>query len=54
MANDKGTKPVTIRLPVDMIATLKIEAGKKSVGYQTMIRMWLAERLQDIQSDRKK
>jgi predicted DNA binding CopG/RHH family protein len=39
------TKPVNLRLPVEMIATLKREAAQRALPYQTLIRMWLKERL---------
>ena len=39
------TKPITIRLPVMMLDTLKREAARRSIPYQTMIRMWLKDRL---------
>ena len=41
----RRTKPVTLRLPVDMIDRLKHDAAKRSLPYQTLIRMWLQERL---------
>lgn len=41
----RRTKPVNLRLPVDMIDALKIEADRKSLPYQTLIRTWLKERL---------
>ncbi len=39
------TKPVNLRLPVDMIGRLKGEAERRAIPYQTLIRMWLKERL---------
>jgi predicted DNA binding CopG/RHH family protein len=41
----RRTKPVTLRLPIDMIELLKHDAAKRSLPYQTLIRMWLQERL---------
>jgi len=41
----RRTKPVNLRLPVDMINRLKSEAARRSLPYQTLIRMWLKERL---------
>ncbi len=41
----RHTKPVNLRLPVDMIEELKAEAGKRALPYQTLIRTWLKERL---------
>ncbi|MBI4496409.1 MAG: hypothetical protein HY689_00700 [Chloroflexi bacterium] len=39
------TKPVNLRLPVAMIDALKQEAARRELPYQTLIRMWLKERL---------
>ncbi len=39
------TKPVNLRLPVDMVGELKVEAAKRALPYQTLIRTWLKERL---------
>ncbi len=41
----RRTKPVNLRLPVDMIDRLKSEAARRALPYQTLIRMWLKERL---------
>jgi hypothetical protein len=39
------TKPVNLRLPVDLIDGLRREAELRDLPYQTLIRMWLRERL---------
>ncbi len=41
----RRTKPVNLRLPVDMIERLKREAATRAIPYQTLMRMWLKERL---------
>jgi hypothetical protein len=41
----RRTKPVNLRLPIDMIDALKQEAARRSLPYQTLMRMWLRERL---------
>lgn len=41
----KRTRQVNLRLPVVMIDALKQEADKRSLPDQTLIRMWLKERL---------
>jgi predicted DNA binding CopG/RHH family protein len=38
--------PISIRLAPDQIAAAKKIAGAKSVGYQTQLRMWIAEGIQ--------
>lgn len=41
----RRTKPVNLRLPIEMIEALKREGGRRALPYQTLIRMWLKERL---------
>lgn len=41
----RRTKPINLRLPLDLIEALKHEAAGRSLPYQTLIRMWLKERL---------
>jgi CopG antitoxin of type II toxin-antitoxin system len=48
----RRTKPVNLRLPVDLIDALKREAGRRALPYQTLIRMWLKERLDAERSER--
>ena len=37
----RRTKPINLRLPVEMIDQLKSEAARRAVPYQTLVRMWL-------------
>jgi predicted DNA binding CopG/RHH family protein len=41
----RRTKPVNLRLPVEMIEALKLEAARRSLPYQTLMRMWLKQQL---------
>lgn len=41
----RRTKPINLCLPVDMIEALKEEASRRALPYQSLIRMWLKERL---------
>jgi predicted DNA binding CopG/RHH family protein len=41
----RRTKPINLRLPVEMIDVLKREAARRALPYQALIRMWLKERL---------
>ncbi len=41
----RRTKAVNLRLPIDMIEALKVEAARRSITYQTLINTWLKERL---------
>jgi predicted DNA binding CopG/RHH family protein len=39
----QAKSPISIRLDADQIAAAKKIAASKSVGYQTQLRMWIAE-----------
>jgi predicted DNA binding CopG/RHH family protein len=39
----QAKSPISIRLGTDQIAAAKKIAAAKSVGYQTQLRMWIAE-----------
>ena len=41
----RNMRPVTLRLPPDLIDRLKVLAQKRQRPYQTMARLFLAERL---------
>lgn len=41
----RAKKPVTLRLEEGQIAAAKRAAERMSVPYQTLLRMWIAERL---------
>jgi hypothetical protein len=41
----RRTKPVNLRLPVDMIERLEAKASRRELPYEALIRMWLKERL---------
>ncbi len=43
-----STKTISIRLSESMIARLKSEAHKRDVPYQSLIKVWLSEKL-DVQ-----
>ncbi len=42
----KVERPISIRLVPEQIAAAKKIAARKSVGYQTQLRMWIAEGIQ--------
>ncbi|EAX46487.1 hypothetical protein TcarDRAFT_0243 [Thermosinus carboxydivorans Nor1] len=53
----KKMRPVTIRLKNTQIDALKAIAARKEIPYQTMVRSWIAEKLQEelgIKSTRKR
>jgi predicted DNA binding CopG/RHH family protein len=40
-----STRPITIRLPESLLASLKTLANKKDVPYQSLMKVFLAERV---------
>ena len=38
------TKSISIRLPVGLLEQIKVAAHKRDVPYQSLIKMWLAEK----------
>jgi predicted DNA binding CopG/RHH family protein len=45
---------ISLRLQPELIEQLKVSAKQKGIGYQTLIRMWLVERLDDETTRRSK
>jgi len=39
-----STRSISLRLPVSLLERLKIEANKRDVPYQSLIKTWLAEK----------
>ena len=45
--NLKPTTPsISLRLPVSLLEQIKIAANKRDVPYQSLIKMWLAEKVE--------
>ena len=40
-----STKSISIRLPESMLERIKMEANKRDVPYQSLIKIWLSEHL---------
>lgn len=40
-----STQSISIRLPIGLLEKIKIEANKRDVPYQSLIKVWLAERV---------
>ena len=38
-----STKTISLRLPVALLERIKLEANKRDVPYQSLIKAWLAE-----------
>ena len=39
-----STTSISLRLPVSLLESIKIAAHKRDVPYQSLIKMWLAEK----------
>jgi predicted DNA binding CopG/RHH family protein len=39
-----STTSISLRVPVGLLDRIKIEANKRDVPYQSLIKMWLAEK----------
>ena len=40
-----STTPISIRLPTDVLEKIKISANRQDVPYQSLIKLWLAEKI---------
>ncbi len=40
-----STQSISIRLPISLLEQIKIAANKRDVPYQSLIKMWLAEKV---------
>jgi predicted DNA binding CopG/RHH family protein len=41
------TKAISLRLPVSLLEDIKIQANKRDVPYQSLIKVWLSEKVKD-------
>ncbi|MFZ6007221.1 MAG: type II toxin-antitoxin system BrnA family antitoxin [Nitrospirota bacterium] len=41
-----STRSISLRLPVSLLEDIKVEANKRDVPYQSLIKVWLAEKVQ--------
>ena len=39
------TRAISLRLPESMLAQIKVEANKRDVPYQSLMKIWLSEHL---------
>ena len=42
-----STKAISLRLPVDLLEQIKIAANKRDVPYQSLIKVWLSEKINE-------
>ena len=43
-----SSQTISVRLPKPMLDRLKLLANKRDVPYQSLIKMWLAEKVADL------
>lgn len=41
-----STKAISLRLPVDLLERIKTAANRRDVPYQSLIKVWLAEKVE--------
>jgi predicted DNA binding CopG/RHH family protein len=39
-----STQAISLRLPVSLLEQIKVEANRRDVPYQSLIKVWLAEK----------
>ena len=39
-----STKSISLRLPVDLLERIRVEANRRDVPYQSLIKVWLQEK----------
>lgn len=42
-----STKTISLRLPESLLESIKIESNKRDVPYQSLIKVWLAEDVEE-------
>ena len=42
---DGASRVISLRLPLDLLERIKIAANKRDVPYQSLIKVWLAEKV---------
>ncbi len=42
-----STQAISLRLPVSLLERLKMEANRRDVPYQSLIKVWLAEKVEE-------
>ena len=45
-----STKTISLRLPEGLLDRIKIEANKRDMPYQSLIKVWLADDVQESQN----
>jgi len=42
-----STKTISLRLPQGLLDSIKVEANKRDMPYQSLIKVWLAKEIQE-------
>lgn len=42
-----STHAISLRLPASLLESIKVEANRRDVPYQALIKVWLAEKLEE-------
>src|SRR5882672_12581436 len=45
-----STQSISLRLPASLLDNIKIEANRRDVPYQSLIKVWLAEKTGELSS----
>jgi len=45
-----STTAISIRLPSDLLDQIKTSANRRDVPYQSLIKLWLAEKMKEMRS----
>lgn len=42
-----STQSISLRLPVNLLESIKIEANRRDIPYQALIKVWLVEKMKE-------
>ena len=42
-----STQSISLRLPVNLLESIKIEANRRDIPYQALIKVWLVEKMEE-------
>jgi len=45
-----STQAISLRLPLSLLEQIKVEANRRDVPYQSLIKVWLAEKAEQVQA----
>jgi len=48
----RPTKTISLRLPESLLDSIRVEANKRDVPYQSLMKIWLAEKIEQLRSAR--